>query len=86
MLHWIQYPIRLYVIEITSLFPYSLLGFSAWICCHGRAVPGCRFPVIDPLLADAVGSLDQIVAWAFPVLNHDNHSRVELPLRVIYVG
>ncbi len=49
-------------------------------------MPGCRVPVIDPLLADAVGSFDEFVARALPVLDHDDDPSVEFSLGVINVG
>jgi len=52
---------------------------------HGGAVSRDRLPVIDPLTANAVGSLDQFGAGALPVLDHNDDPSVEFPLRVIHI-
>ena len=49
-------------------------------------MPGCRPPVIDPLLPDAVSSFDEFVARALPVLDQDDDPSVEFSLRVINIG
>ena len=55
-------------------------------CCHGSAMSGGRLPVIDPSLADCIGSFNQIMAGNMSVLDHENDPSVELPLRVIDIG
>ena len=50
------------------------------IRCHGGAVSRDRLPVINPLTANAVRSLDQFGAGVFPVLDHDDDPSVEFPL------
>src|SRR2546430_16393815 len=60
-----------------NTMPQSLAG----ICGHGRTVSGGDRKIVDPLFANPFGSLDQLVAWFFAVLNDDHHSGVELPLR-----
>ena len=59
---------------------------SPWVRRHGRAVPGCPLPVIDPLVANTIGPLDEFVARASPVLDHDDDPCIEFPLRVIDIG
>ena len=49
-------------------------------------MPGCRPPVIDPLLPDAVSSFDKFAARALPVLDQDDDPSVEFSLRVINIG
>lgn len=46
---------------------------------------GCCLPVIDPLLPNAVSSIDEFVARALPVLDQDDDPGVEFPLRVINI-
>ena len=58
---------------------------SVWIHRHGRAVSGGRRPVVDPLLANAVGSVDEFAARPLPVLDNNDDPGVELPLGVIDV-
>jgi len=47
---------------------------------------GCPFPVVDPSLSNLIRSLDKIVAWTLPMLDHDDKSGIEFPLRVINIG
>lgn len=49
-------------------------------------MPGCRLPVLNPLLPNAVGLFDERAARAVPVLDYNDNSSVEFPLGVIYSG
>ena len=47
---------------------------------------GGGLPVVDPLLLDAVGLLDDFVAWFRSVFYQDGYAGVEFSLGVIDVG
>jgi hypothetical protein len=50
---------------------------------HGCAMSGGRLPIIDPSLADRIGSFHQIMAGNVSLLYHKHDPGVEVPLRVI---
>ena len=56
---------------------------SAWLCGHGRAMPGCGLPIFDPLLPNSVSLFGEPVAWAMPALDHNYDAGVEFSLRMI---
>lgn len=61
-------------------------GRSAWTCGHERAMSRCRLPILNPLLPNAVGSFDEFVARAVPVLDNNDNPGVEPSLGVINIG
>ena len=63
----------------TRVLKKSTTGLAR-IRCHGGAVSRDRLPVINPLTANAVSSLDQFGAGVFPVLDHDDDPSVEFSL------
>jgi hypothetical protein len=46
----------------------------------------CRLPVLNPLLPNPVGSFDEFVARALPVLDNNDNPGVEFSLGVINIG
>ena len=46
----------------------------------------CCLPVLDPLLPDAVGLFDELVARALPMLDYNDNPGVEFSLGVINIG
>src|SRR6188508_1123483 len=59
---------------------------SVWIDRHRRTTSRRDGPIVDPLPADAVGSVDEFSTWRAPAL-HDHHDpSVEPSLGLIDVG
>ena len=52
---------------------------------HGRAMPGCPLPIVDPAPADRFRSFDKIVTRSLPMFDHEDDAGIEMPLRVVYV-
>jgi hypothetical protein len=61
-------------------------GRLAWIYGHGRAMPRCRFPVLNPLLPNGGGLFENLGTRATPVLDYNDDPGVEFSLRVIDIG
>ena len=61
------------------------LAARSWIRGHGRAVSGCRRPIVDPLLTNAVRPLYEFTPRNFSVLDNDDDAGVEPPLRVAHI-
>ena len=49
-------------------------------------MPGRYLPVLNPLLPNAVGSFDEFMAWALPVLDYNDNPDVKSSLGVINIG
>ena len=74
---------RRIVVVASAIAP---LVSSVWIDRHRRTTSRRDGPVVDPLPADAVGSVDEFSTWRSPVLHDHDDPGVEMSLGMIDVG
>src|SRR5215475_8048658 len=56
------------------------------ICSHLGTMPSRGFPIVDPCLADSIGSFEQLLAGCMSVFDDHDESGIEILLCVIDIG